>query len=643
MGIRRPSTYSYPPKFNKLEDAENYSKRLYAELLENDSRGEEITARATDKDLKALIVRPEWYGAKGDGVHDDTAAIQAAIDALDAGRGGTIQFAPKVYIITETINLKSNIRYVGHAQASSTGGEAYSDGTEIRWAGADGDIMVEAFDKSGILWDGINLYGVPGTSISGYIPITNGLAGIRQYSDNAPIAWRNKFRNFEVWYVDTACDFGHHTIGYESDMYEISDFNFYKVNTGVRTSSANGTQGSIIKNGRIHCYDRGIWVEQESLLVISQITFASLYDTPTHGNFIEVYDVGGQLLIEECQGEGYGLSAWNSIKFTLPYGGSAHRPTTLLANVFNAPVVVAGGYDIISIGNTWEVQATQLTRALDFTGNGINYISIGDTFVSGSSKRDTGTGNNFITIGVQGGDGDIDITGTYKVNGADLGQSNIEGLHSITGGYVPYQCAVEHISNGGFDSATAGWTAEYGTIAIVAGGYRGNCLEITRASETTQNFWQTVSDLEVGKSYIFSAYVKSGSSGDEPFQLFYYIDPSTADSNSLGGTSSATWTKYSMTITPIDTSYKFIGIKNSDTPGTMLFDSVSVVELTELADSPLSTDGTDVDNSGVYKVDAVQVVGAQGAAIADADAGSIVAQFNTLLAELRVHGLIDTA
>jgi hypothetical protein len=78
VGIRRPSTYSYPPKFNKLEDAENYSKRLYAELLENDSRGEEITARATDKDLKELIVRPEWYGAKGDGVKDDYTALSKA-------------------------------------------------------------------------------------------------------------------------------------------------------------------------------------------------------------------------------------------------------------------------------------------------------------------------------------------------------------------------------------------------------------------------------------------------------------------------------------------------------------------------------------------------------------------------------------
>lgn len=43
----------------------------------------------------------------------------------------------------------------------------------------------------------------------------------------------------------------------------------------------------------------------------------------------------------------------------------------------------------------------------------------------------------------------------------------------------------------------------------------------------------------------------------------------------------------------------------------------------------------------VYKVDGTQVVGAQGAAVADATGvGDVVAQLNTLLARLRTHGLI---
>ena len=67
------------------------------------------------------------------------------------------------------------------------------------------------------------------------------------------------------------------------------------------------------------------------------------------------------------------------------------------------------------------------------------------------------------------------------------------------------------------------------------------------------------------------------------------------------------------------------------------------------AKSGVNTDITElngasqVDVSGEYKVDGTQVLTNQQPAIADATgAGDIVAQFNTLLAELRVHGIIAT-
>lgn len=51
----------------------------------------------------------------------------------------------------------------------------------------------------------------------------------------------------------------------------------------------------------------------------------------------------------------------------------------------------------------------------------------------------------------------------------------------------------------------------------------------------------------------------------------------------------------------------------------------------------------DVTAAGVYKVGANQVVGAQGAAVANAtDAASAITQLNALLARMRAHGLIAT-
>jgi polygalacturonase len=162
MSYRRPSTYPYPNQFKSIEDAEKYAKDMYRALLENDSRGEEITARATDKDLKELIVRPEWYGAKGNGVHDDTAAIQAA-NVI----GGNIVLSNKTYLVDGdiTISAGTTLSFVnggnlsiaaGHVVTingnisaglrqifSGLGSVVFTPGSvaviELRWFGATGD------------------------------------------------------------------------------------------------------------------------------------------------------------------------------------------------------------------------------------------------------------------------------------------------------------------------------------------------------------------------------------------------------------------------------------------------------------------------------------------------------------------------
>ncbi|MGI8689021.1 MAG: glycosyl hydrolase family 28-related protein [Thermomicrobiales bacterium] len=67
------------------------------------------------------ILNVKQYGAAGNGITDDTAAIQAAIDAVPAS-GGTVFFPPGTYIVapkkTVGIVIKSNLRLAGSGAAS---------------------------------------------------------------------------------------------------------------------------------------------------------------------------------------------------------------------------------------------------------------------------------------------------------------------------------------------------------------------------------------------------------------------------------------------------------------------------------------------------------------------------------------------
>jgi hypothetical protein len=74
---------------------------------------DDLAAHKAETVTKVFNVQ-SGYNAIGDGVTDDSAAIQSAIDAANAAGGGTVYFPPNNYKILSTIVLKSNTRLVGY-------------------------------------------------------------------------------------------------------------------------------------------------------------------------------------------------------------------------------------------------------------------------------------------------------------------------------------------------------------------------------------------------------------------------------------------------------------------------------------------------------------------------------------------------
>jgi hypothetical protein len=187
--------------------------------------------------------------------------------------------------------------------------------------------------------------------------------------------------------------------------------------------------------------------------------------------------------------------------------------------------------------------------------------------------------------------GDLEVTGSFPaltnlLSNAGFGvwsNSTLEGADR------------EHdlVTNGGFGSDTSDWTPSQCTLASIGGGQAGNCLELTRTEGSTQLAYQTIT-TEIGKLYKFTAYVKSGTSGNEAFNITVWSAGFGAVIELYSDTSSGSWVQYEVVFEAIGTS-SIVGVqKNTATAGTMLFDTA---ECYAVADQLLSNGGFPSDAS----------------------------------------------
>lgn len=140
-------TIEYDPRkltnFARLDAAAEFTAGVTASTFTGNGAGlTNIPARAVKGIFSVLNVRD--FGAVGDGVADDTAAIQAALDAAtQAGQPGDVFFPAGGYKITSTLRVVPNdthwnlmaqwgpVRLVGNGSAASVLLSAVTDGPAI--------------------------------------------------------------------------------------------------------------------------------------------------------------------------------------------------------------------------------------------------------------------------------------------------------------------------------------------------------------------------------------------------------------------------------------------------------------------------------------------------------------------------------
>jgi hypothetical protein len=134
------------------------------------------------------------------------------------------------------------------------------------------------------------------------------------------------------------------------------------------------------------------------------------------------------------------------------------------------------------------------------------------------------------------------------------------------------------VTNGGVDSDTASWSESGATLASVAGGKTGNCLEMTWVAGAESGAYQSISSgLTSGKLYQLSAYVKSGTAGAVSFS----ISVGNSGTQTVTGTTSGSWVRYTyMWEYPGSGDTTIRLYQKSSAAGTTLFDSITLHEIT---------------------------------------------------------------
>ncbi|MCA9039597.1 MAG: right-handed parallel beta-helix repeat-containing protein [Planctomycetaceae bacterium] len=130
------------------------------------------TVEATNAEDISLSIGPikqrfsvKDFGAVGDGLTDDTAAIQAA---LDAAAGQELYLDEGTYLVTDALLISSNTRLIGAGSASvlkfnwrdGTEGETYHLGNRNRTNESNGDYNIELYDFKLVGGDSGDPYGV---------------------------------------------------------------------------------------------------------------------------------------------------------------------------------------------------------------------------------------------------------------------------------------------------------------------------------------------------------------------------------------------------------------------------------------------------------------------------------------------------
>lgn len=330
------------------------------------------------------------YGALGDGATDDTAAIQAALDAAVSAGGGTVFFPAGTYVVAGTIakTTLDNIMLSG-------------EGAILKGTSASGPIL-QLGDPTGATYSThVRILG---------LTITNGAwsGGVAHAGDSTQDGIM--LRTMKYGEVDVhAYELGGRAVvlaGAGSGQWEWGKVrvNSYDVGTPLYTFQANNVD-AIVNSRRAHKNTAYLWTSAGiDLNVLSDETLQPSSPGTNDGVGVMVYATSWSYIhgtVVACKLEAikvYGNSNWN--RFVGTFGDSS-----TIANAYTANIVLDADATYTPGNNSFNVWAgyTGLQGTTNKPTYGIQSVASTNTVAIGLDATGVGTGAASAGVGIMGG------------------------------------------------------------------------------------------------------------------------------------------------------------------------------------------------------------------------------------------------
>jgi hypothetical protein len=527
-------------------------------------------------------VTPEAYGAKGDGLTDSTSGIQAAINT------GRPVLLHGDYVISDTLTLPENTNLIGTSTLVD-----YRTGSRFK---ATASITINKLNTDILKLDPADLYlgyvwsvKIANLKLVGHNPgvetNTSGCGLNLATGAFTEVSNVSVDGTFNGLYIDTAMSCAYK----DMDISRCDNACIYLDGTAATTTQVfnnvvmrESPYGLISKASApgTGCFNPVF----EDCLIESTDTGGVVLEYGCGATFNNLYtenvprDPGSVAgCIFECGLDGAGSFSRSVLNLNGGSVGGSAGPTGAIFRTEN--------YFLININGGQYFNATLFHEQIALTGAEITCA----INLNGTSVVDCGLHETFDTNSQLHGsfiDGALPATEWFR-NKVRLYPTLT--ANSITTGTIAERLATltnlsATVPNGTCDGDTGGvvdnWEADRATLAIVAGGESGDCLEITHVAEEAPNAaaHQVVTGLVPGIDYTISAYVKSGTSGDGAYGIGIYPKVAYLPILDIAGTSSGAWVEAADTFTnPAGNADVWIYlVKNNVTAGTMLFDTVTL-------------------------------------------------------------------